>query len=313
MDLNLARVLARVVESESFSAAGRRLGVPEASVRRAVAQLEERLGTRLLERENGRPKLTTHGRAYYHCAARALDELAEAEHAVAEAQGELRGLVRLIAPFEMSRSFLPGMVMGFMAQHPGIGVDVSFSNRKGDLLCDRFDVALQLGRLPHSKRIARRVARMGGWLFAAPDYVRSHPLPWSPSDLKNHKCIVQNSPGDGDRIWPLVGPHGLEPVGVRAAVNSDDILFTQELALRSGGIALLPAMLGIDNLWAGTLVRVLPEYEVPGPELLLLLSSTSPPPRRVALFCEALVEALSTPKQEPLSRQEKPCARAGEG
>ena len=313
MDLNLARALARVVESESFAAAARRLGLPEASVRRAVAQLEEWLGTRLFERRSRRPKLTTHGRAYYHLAARALAELAEAEHAVAETQGELRGLVRLIAPFEMSRGFLPGMVMRFMAQHPGIGVDVSFSNRKGDLLCDRFDVALQLGRSPHSKRIARRVARMGGWLFAAPEYLKSHPLLCGPSDLKKHKCIVQNFRADGDRIWPLVGPHGLEPVGVRPAVNSDDILFTHELVLRCAGIALLPAMLGIDDLWAGTLVRVLPEYEVPGPELLLLLSSTSPPPRRVALFCEALVDALSTPKQGPLSSREKPYARAGEG
>jgi DNA-binding transcriptional LysR family regulator len=313
MDLNLARALARVVESESFAAAARTLGLPEASVRRAVAQLEEWLGTRLFERRSGRPKLTTHGRAYYHLAARALAELAEAEHAVAETQGELRGLVRLIAPSEMSRSFLPGMVMRFMAEHRAIEVDVSFSNRDGDLVSERFDLALQLGRPPHSKRIARRVGRMGGWLFAAPDYVRSHPLLWSPNDLKKHKCIVQSSPGDGDRIWPLVGPRGPEPVGVTAAVNSDDILFTHELALRCAGIALLPAMLGIDNLWTGTLVRVLPEYEVPGPDLHLLLSSTSPPPRRVALFCEALVEALTTPNHEPLSPQEKPCARAGEG
>jgi len=313
MDLNLARALARVVESESFAAAARRLGLPEASVRRAVAQLEEWLGTRLFERRSGRPKLTTHGRAYYHLAARALAELAEAEHAVAETQGELRGLVRLIAPSEMSRSFLPGMVMRFMAEHRAIEVDVSFSNRDGDLVSERFDLALQLGRPPHSKRIARRVARMGGWLFAAPDYVRSHPLLWSPSDLKKHKCIVRNSPGDGDRIWPLVGPRGPEPVGVTAAVNSDDILFTHELALRCAGIALLPAMLGIDNLWTGTLVRVLPDYEVPGPDLHLLLSSSSPPPRRVALFCEALVEALTTTKHEPLSPQEKPCARAGKG
>jgi DNA-binding transcriptional LysR family regulator len=134
----------------------------------------------------------------------------------------------------------------------------------------------------------------------------------SPSDLKKHKCIFQNSRADGDRIWPLVGPRGLEPVEVTAAVNSDDVFFTHELALRCAGIALLPVMLGIDSLWTGTLVRVLPDYEVPGPELHLLLSSTLPPPRRVALFCEALVEALTTTKREPLPGQEKPCARAAE-
>jgi len=257
--------------------------------------------------------LTIQGRAYYHCAARALAELAEAEHAVAAAQGELRGLVRLIAPFEMSRGFLPTMVMRFMAQHRAIEVDVSFSNRSRDLASEKFDLALQLGRPAHSKRIARRVARMGGWLFAAPGYLKAHPLLLSPSDLKSHKCILQGSGADGERIWPLVGPRGPEPVEVTAAVNSDDVLFAHELALRSAGVALLPAMLGIDSLWTGALVRVLPDYEVPGPELHLLLSSTAPPPRRVALFCEAIVEALSTTKREPLPGQEEPHTRVAEG
>jgi DNA-binding transcriptional LysR family regulator len=317
MDLNLARTLVSVVEAGSFTAAARSLGLPESAVRSAVTRLEARLGADLFDRKSGQLKLTTAGRAYYHCAAGALAELAEAEHAVAEARGEPRGLVRLAVPLEMSREFLSSVVMPFVAQHRAVRVDVSFSNRNDDLASEKFDLALQVGRRPHSKQIEHKVAQidgwlLGGWLFAAPAYLKSHPLLCSPSDLKQHKCIVQDSPAGAHRIWPLVGPRGPEPVGVTAAVNSDDILFTYQLVLRSAGIALLPAMLGIDDLRAGTLARVLADYEVPTPELHLILPSSSPPPRRVALFRDALIEALRTTKKEPGLLEKKPGAREGE-
>jgi DNA-binding transcriptional LysR family regulator len=293
MDLNLARTLARVVEAESFTAAARSLGLPEFSVRREVARLEEQLGTRLLERTSGRVKLTTVGRAYYHCAARALAELAEAEQAVAESRGEARGLVRLTVPHELSRSFLSGVMMRFIAQYPAIHVDVSFSNRIADFVSEGFDLALTATRWPDSKVIARKVAQVSSWLVAAPAYLKTHPVLCSASDLKKHKCLVQNSLEEITQTWLLVGPRGLEPVGVKGAVCSDDGVFIHQLALRSLGIALLPAMVGMDDLRTGTLVRVLSEYEVPGPGLHLLLPSSSPPPRRVALFRDALIDAFA--------------------
>ena len=292
MDLSLVRTFGQVVESQSFTVAARTLGLPKSSVSRAVARLEEQLGARLLERTSRQFRLTATGRAYYDGVARALSALTDAEQAVAESQGEPRGLVRLTVPTGLDRSFLSGLVTRFISQHPAIQVQVSFTNRKVDLVAEEFDLAVRGSRhLQDSSLIARKVAQLSAWLFAAPAYLNGRQMPRRPVDLKKHECILSSVSFDTD-TWELTGPNGLEPVEIKGSIYSDDHFFIRELVLRGAGIALMVPR--ADDHQTGALVRVLPDYEVQGLSAYVVLPSTRHLPRRVALFRDALIEGFKT-------------------
>jgi DNA-binding transcriptional LysR family regulator len=294
MDLNLVRTFSRVVETQSFTAAARSLGLPKSSVSRAVSRLEEELGTRLFERTTRQLKLTITGRAYYDGAARALAALTEAEHQVAESQGEPRGTVRLTVPVGADRGFLSDVVADFVKHYPAIRVDVSFTNRVVDLVGEGFDIALRgarNGQLAGSSLIARKVAQLSLWLMAAPSYLKNRRAPRRPADLKTHDLVLFGPLGSG-KNYELMGPNGLEPLEISGALSSDDFLFVRELVLRGAGVTLMVPR--IDDLRNGSLVRVLPDYEVPDLSLSLVLPSNRHLPRRVALFRDALVEGFKT-------------------
>jgi DNA-binding transcriptional LysR family regulator len=294
MDLNLVRTFSRVVEAQSFTAAARSLGLPKSSVSRAVSRLEEELGTRLFERTTRQLKLTITGRAYYDGAIRALAALTEAEHLVAESQGEPRGAVRVTVPVGMDRSFLSDVVANFVRRYPAIRVDVSFTNRVVDLVAEGFDIGLRgarNGHLPSSSLIVRKVAQLSLWLFAAPSYLKDRRAPRRPADLKNHDLILFGPLG-ACKDCKLIGPNGPEPLEITGALSSDDFLFVRELVLRGAGITLMVPR--IDDLRSGALVRVLPDYEVQDLSLSVILPSNQHLPRRVVLFRDALVEAFKT-------------------
>ncbi len=295
MDLNLVRTFSRVVEAQSFTAAARSLGLPKSSVSRAVTRLEEQLGARLLERTTRQLKLTITGRAYYDGAARALAALTDAEQFVAESQGEPRGTVRLTVPVAVDRGFLADVVTGFVSRYPAIQIDVSFTNRVVDLVGEGFDLGLRGargGRLQGSSLIARRVAQLSLWLFAAPSYLKGRRAPRRPADLKNHDFILFDPHGSATKTWELVGPQGPEPVEVTGILFSDDFLFIRELVIRGAGITFMVPRL--DDLRSGALVRVLPDYEVPDLSISVVMPSNRHLPRRVALFRDALIEAFKT-------------------
>jgi DNA-binding transcriptional LysR family regulator len=294
MDLNLVRTFSRVVEAQSFTVAARSLGLPKSSVSRAVSRLEEELGARLLERTTRQLKLTITGRAYYDGAVRALAALTDAEQFVAESQGEPRGTIRLTVPVAVDRCFLSDVVTRFVRQYPAIRVDVSFTNRLVDLVGEGFDIGLRgaRGRMQGSSLIARKVARLSLWLFAAPAYLNGRRAPRRPADLKNHDFILFDPHGASTRTWELMGPNGAEPLEITGKLSSDDFLFIRELVLRGAGITLMvPRM---DDLQSGALVRVLPEYEVPDLSISVVMPSNRHLPRRVTLFRDALIEAFKT-------------------
>jgi len=295
MDLNLVRTFSRVVEAQSFTAAARSLGMPKSSVSRAVSRLEEELGARLIERTTRQLKLTMTGRAYYDGAARALAALTDAEQFVAESQGEPRGTVRLSVPVAVDRGFLSGVVASFVKQYPAIRVDVSFTNRLVDLVGEGFDLALRGargGRLQGSSLIARKVARLSLWLFAAPSYLKNRRAPRRPADLAKHDVILFDPHGTNAKTIELMGPSGAEPVEVTGSLSSDDFLFIRELVLRGAGITFMVPPL--EDLRSGALLRVLPDYEVPDLWISLVMPSNRHLPRRVALFRDALIEAFKT-------------------
>lgn len=265
------RALRRVVELGSFTAAADALGISHTIVSRQVRQLEEHLGAQLLNRTTRRFALTDAGRDYYEAARQVLDTLDDADRNIGRHQAAPTGTLRINAPMAFGTIEVAQWLPGFMAQYPGLQVDLVCNDRMVDLIEDGFDVALRLAReLPDSTLVARRLASSQVVLAAAPDYLRRHGAPATPSDLAQHNCLVYSAAAHPNE-WTLNGPDGAEQaVTVRGTLQANTNIALRAAAVAGVGIANAAAFILRDELVRGTLVEVLPGYTVKPRELYAL-------------------------------------------
>lgn len=255
MNLPDVYVFVQVVRSGSFTAAARELSIQKSTVSRKVAELEERLGVRLLHRTTRTLRLTDEGRIFYEHCTRALAELEEAELALSGMRAAPRGLLRVTAP--LSFAFLGPILAGFLEAHPEVRVELVCTDRVVDLVEERFDVAIRVGHLPDTTLIARRLASLPHHLYASPGYLDLKGSPARPEDLAAHDCLVF---GAGRPGWRLVSGDRQVDVRPQARLVVNDFDLLQEAAIVGGGIALLPAPACARAVDEGRLVRVLPEW-----------------------------------------------------
>jgi DNA-binding transcriptional LysR family regulator len=292
MDLNKIAVFVRVVETQSFTAAARALGVPKSSVSRSVAQLEQDLGVRLLHRTTRKLHLTDAGAAYYDKVSRALAGVQEATAAVSDMEGAERGAVRLTAPVDVGVFLLGRLLARFARRHPGVRVELSLTSRVVDLVEEGFDLALRAGRLRDSSLVRRRLATLEAALFCSPGYARRRGVPQTLADLADHDAVVFRA-NDGKASWRLQGPKGEESVTVSGPLAVDDFLFVRKAVLAGMGVGLLPAFLCHRDAERGRAVRVLPGWAARGSPLHLVYPPGRYVPRRVALLRDFLVEQIA--------------------
>src|SRR5689334_174794 len=177
MDLNDIVVFTKVVETKSFTGAADALGLPKSTVSRKLAQLEERLGVRLVQRTTRKLALTEIGEAYYERCARIVADIGEAEKLVTDMQATPRGRLRVTSTVDFSTRYLGGIVADFIAQHPDINVELEATDRLVDLIDESYDVAVRFGPMPESTLIARRLAGVSLVLCAAPAYLERRGTP----------------------------------------------------------------------------------------------------------------------------------------
>ena len=253
-DLNDVLIFTKVVESGSFTAAARGLGLPNSTVSRRVARLEANLGLRLLQRTTRKLNLTEAGQLYYDRSAQAFAGLEEAEHILAETQSTPRGRVRITAPVE--HSILMRLVTPFLEAYPEVRVDLELTNRHVNLVHEGFDVAIHAGQLADSSVVAYRLMDSPFQLVASPSYLDQHGEPLSIQDLSDHDCIVFGG-SSSNTTWQLPGPAGTVKVPIRSRVAVNHFQGVRDAALAGLGIALLPSMVGGEDLRAGRLRVVL--------------------------------------------------------
>lgn len=290
MDLNRIAVFAKVVEAGSFTAAATALGVRKSSVSRSVAALEADLGIRLLQRTTRRLSLTDAGRAYHERARDALAALEEARGAAASLGAEPRGLVRVTAPVDFADD-LAAVTGPFLRAHPGVRVDVLLTARYVDLVKEGFDLAVRAGALADSSLLARKLGDTELGLFASPAYLEAAGRPRRLSDLAAHECVLYRAGGPA-ATWRLAGPRGEEEVSVRGRVDTDEMAFVRAMLLAGFGVALAPLPVLAPLLEAGELERVLPRYARRSTPVHVVWPSRRFEPAAVALFRDALAEAL---------------------
>lgn len=253
----------RTVDRGSQAAAARELGITPAMVGRYVRALEDRLGTRLLNRTTATQSLTEAGAAFHGRAAAILEQLEAAEHAASDRQAEPRGVLRVNGPMSFGVRYLADAVAAFHARHPGVRVELTLNDRVVDLVEEGYDVAVRIGRLADSGLVARRLASCRLVVSAAPSYLARHGTPRTPAELRRHDCLLYSLSRTPD-TWEFAGPHG--PVAVRLSgslvSNNGDALLAAAIA--GQGVSMQPTFIVGDALRAGQLVRLLPDWGVPG-------------------------------------------------
>lgn len=295
MDLNEIVVFSRVVEAGSFTAAAQSLGLPKSTVSRKIAQLEERLDARLLQRTTRKLNLTEIGRAYYERCQRIVSEIAEAEQMVADLQAAPRGLLRLTAPVDFGSLYLGELIAEFLVANPEIQIELVLSDRVFDLVDERLDVGIRFGPLPDSSLVARRLGPVEGFLVASPGYLARRGAPTHPDQLKDHD-MVTFVPVKRLRSWRLVGPDGVEAEVVPQSRLTSNGMFAVRAAVRAdAGITMLVDFAVNRHLADGTLVRVLPGWKAFSGELFAVYPSTRNLSPKLRTFLEFLSTKLTPP------------------
>jgi DNA-binding transcriptional LysR family regulator len=261
-DLNDMSYFAEVVERGGFAAAGRALGLPKSRLSRRVAELEARLGVRLMQRTTRKLSLTPVGEIYLrHCVA-VRDEAAAAAEAVAQARTEPRGTIRVTCPVTLAQSTVGPLMPLFLAQHPQVRVDMQVSNRVVDLVEEGIDVALRV-RLTLEQSGSLVVKQLGisqALLVASPQQLARQGAVQSPQELVRLDTVAMSAV-DGKNSTLLLGPGAAEYLFQhRPRFVVDDLLTLKCAALSGIGIALLPDYLCHEELRNARLVQVLPGW-----------------------------------------------------
>jgi DNA-binding transcriptional LysR family regulator len=248
----------RVVDSGGFSAAGRRLNMSTTMVSNHVQSLEDRLGARLLQRTTRKVSLTEVGKAYYDRCVQILADIEQADDIVGAQQLTPRGTLRIYTATHIVQ-FVAPVVTEFLAHYPDVKVDLVIGERAIDMIEEGFDVAIRLTPPPDSSLIVRSLATWRHVLCCSHDYIEKHGRPQQLSELVGHNCLRHLSyPYDEWRFLDRKGAPASVRVSGNLMTNSGETL--RLTALHGGGISLAAGFLVHDDLEAGRLVRLLPEY-----------------------------------------------------
>ena len=263
-------IFVEVARRRSFSEAGRRLGLTRAMVSKHILQLEEKLGARLLYRSTRDVSLTDAGQAYLEPCLATVELAREAARAISPAGSALAGPLRIQAPSSFGSEWLADALARFSLMHPLLKASLHVDDALLDPIRHGFDLTIRVGGIPDTRGLAlRRLAPCRGVLCASPDYLERHGTPATPEALLEHQCLHFSHLTDGTN-WQFARGEERRAVRVHAGFTSNNGLVLHQAALRGLGIVYSTTFLAWRALREGTLVQVLPEWELPLNDLTAL-------------------------------------------
>ncbi len=261
-DLNNMLFFAEVVDRAGFAAAGRRLGVPKSKLSRRVAELEARLGVRLLQRTTRKLSLTPPGELFYRHCVSVRDAADAADEAMQQARTEPKGIVRVACPVTLAQSTVGPLIGAFLARYPGVTVEMHVNNRVVDLVEDGFDVALRVRRTleDSGSLVVKNLGFSTAYLVASPSQLARQGRPNTVQDLAKIDTVSMSAV-DGQANWRLQGPGDATwSHPHRPRLIADDLQTLKFAVLSGTGMCVLPDYMCAQELRDGQLEQVLPGW-----------------------------------------------------
>ncbi|MFT3689100.1 LysR family transcriptional regulator [Paenirhodobacter sp.] len=287
------RAFVATAQTGSFTAAAERLGLSNRLASKYVAELEQRLGVRLLQRTTRRVGLTPAGRDLLLRAPALLDEVDDMLAVAAEGSRGFSGVIRVSAPVTFGASHVKDLLLRFAAPHPDLSIDLRLDDSHVDLAAQGIDLAFRIGAPGQQSLKARRLAGIGAALVAAPEYVARRGLPQAPADLAAHDCILdtnRRSPGQ----WLLRRKDEEVSVRVRGRFMVNSAQVARDMAVSGLGIAYCPHFVLGRALDDGRLMPVLPEWRSPDAPLSAVWLEGRTLPRKIRALIDFAAEDFRT-------------------
>jgi DNA-binding transcriptional LysR family regulator len=281
-----------VVEGGSFAAAANKLDISRAMVSKQIQKLEEHLGTRLMNRTTRRLSLTETGRAFYERSTQIISDVEEAEQIAGQMTRTPQGVLRVTIPLSYGQHRLAAIIGAYTQAYPQVQLDISLSDRKVDLVDEGFDLAIRIGAMPQSDLIARKIGGVHSIVCAAPAYLARHGAPQTPADLAQHACLGYTLTGSGAE-WRMEGPQGPVTVAIAGPIRADNGDIIRLAAQGGAGIIFQPHFIVGEDIDAGRLVRLLPEWQSAELGVYAVYPSRKHLSAKVRTFVDFMVAALA--------------------
>ena len=254
--LNDMALFIEVASTLNFRRAADVSGIPNSTLSRRIAALEKHIGLRLLHRTTRRVELTEAGQLYYERCRRIVDEARIAHEQLGEMLAQPTGVLRASLPVDFATIYMAPLIAEFSRRFPGITFEFDLTPRRVDLVTEPFDIAIRMGEQADSNLIARLLARLSVQLYASPQYLAQNGVPEHPTDLVRHECL--GFPKSGR--WTLHREAETIEVDVAGRFLVNSVGMFRRLATLDLGIIMLPEEVAAEELAAGRLQRVLPEW-----------------------------------------------------
>lgn len=296
MDISGLQIFIEVMRQGSFAAVARERNIDPSSVSRTIANLERELGIKLLQRTTRQISPTEAGSIYFHRIEPLVEELQQAQELVADISGSPRGVLRVTASVSFGIQCIVPLLAEFETKYPELTVELLLTDAMVDLVADRVDLAIRLGLLEDSSLIAQRLMQTHYSVCGSPEYLKGKKLN-QPQDISRQNCLLFPLPGFRSR-WLFKDCDGaVETVLVRGNTIISSAIALKQCALAGMGLALLPHWLIDSELFTGSLVKVLDNYEVTATEFntsaWLVCPSRTYIPLKVSLFTNFLKQKIS--------------------
>jgi DNA-binding transcriptional LysR family regulator len=256
----------RVIETRSFSGAARQLRIGQPAVSKAIAQIEERLGVRLLLRTTHGLSPTESGQNFYEHAKRAIEEVEEADLAARGAGAALSGRLRVCAAVTFARLHVMPHLPAFLGQHPALDVDVVLDDRNVDLVEAGIDVALRMGSLADSTLTARKIGQGRRLVLGTPSYFATHGEPKSPTDLVQHQAVIYDQRGGG-AAWSFRQGSAESAITLKGRVRVTAAEGVREAVFSDLGLTVSSEWMFAPELHSGCVRAVLEDWSLPAIDL----------------------------------------------
>ncbi|HEX3637966.1 MAG TPA: LysR family transcriptional regulator [Paraburkholderia sp.] len=277
-----------LVKHGSLSALARDVGVTPPAVSARLAQIERRLGVRLLNRTTRRLSMTHEGEQYLTTGSKLLSALQELDRTISSSRATPKGLLRVNATFGFGRRHIAPAIAAFHRQYPDVEVQLELTDRPLNLAEAAFDVGVRFGEIPDSRLIARKVATNRRMVCASPIYVRAKGEPDTPRDLQRHQCIVLRENDTAYGTWHFSKGKRHETVKVHGVLSSNDGEATLVWALDGQGILMRSEWDATSYLQSGRLKQLLPDWSLPPADIYAVYPERLNLTAKVTAFIEFL-------------------------